>query len=118
MRTGVLPAWRIVPDQTGRKIGAVKESSPTVSFDFAYTKSVGADGIARDTETVLALVMVDSITNFVGCVQVRSKSQTDLTVRELLQFTQVLGHVECTYLCDNEPAALQVQRLRSGVTPF
>ena len=32
-------------------------------------------------------------------------------VRELLQFTQILGHVECTYLCDNEPAALQIQKL-------
>jgi len=103
-------AHRARPDRQ-ENTGAVKESSPTVSFDFAYAKSVGADGIARDTETVLALVMVHSVTNFVGCVPVRPKSQTNLTVGELLQFTQVLGHVECTYLCDNEPAALQVHRL-------
>ena len=32
-------------------------------------------------------------------------------VRELLQFTQTLGHAECTYLCDNEPAARQLQRM-------
>ena len=61
-----------------------------------FTKSVGADDIARDTKTVLALVLVDSVTNFVGCVPVRSKSQTDLTVREFLQCTQVFGHVGCT----------------------
>ena len=103
-------AHRARPDRQ-ENTGAVKESSPTVSFDFAYTKCVGPDGIARDTKTVIALVMVDSVTNFVGCVPVKSKAQTDLMVRELLQFTQILGHVECTYLCDNEPAALQVQRL-------
>ena len=103
-------AHRARPDRQ-ENTGAVKESSPTVSFDFAYTKSVGQDGVARDTETVIALVMVDSVTNFVGCVPVKSKAQTDLMVRELLQFTQILGHVECTYLCDNEPAALQIQKL-------
>ena len=32
-------------------------------------------------------------------------------VRELLQFTQVLGHGECVYLCDSEPAARQLQKL-------
>ena len=47
--------------------------TPTVSFDFAYTKAVGEDGIARNTDTVIALVMVDSVTNYVGCVPVRDK---------------------------------------------
>ena len=99
------------PDRQERT-GAVKDSSnPTVSFDFAYTKAVGPDGIARNTDTVIALVMVDSVTNYVGCVPVKSKAQTDLMVRKLTQFTQVLGHAEVTYLCDNEPAARQVQKL-------
>ena len=30
-------------------------------------------------------------------------------VREIIQFTQVLGHAECNYLCDNEPSIRQVQ---------
>lgn len=30
-------------------------------------------------------------------------------VREILQFTQVLGHAGCNYLCDNEPSIRQVQ---------
>ena len=67
--------------------------------------------LQKKTDTVIALVMVDSVTNYVGCVPVRAKSQTDLMVRELLQFTQTLGHAECTYLCDNEPAARQLQRM-------
>ena len=104
-------AHRSRPDRQERT-GAVKDSgTPTVSFDFAYTKAVGPDGIARNTETVIALVMVDSVTNYVGCVPVKSKSQTDVMVRELLQFTQVLGQGECVYLCDNEPAARQLQKL-------
>ena len=61
---------RSCPDRQERT-GAVKDSgTPTVSFDFAYTKAVGPDGIARNTETVIALVMVDSVTNYVGCVPV------------------------------------------------
>ena len=104
-------AHRSRPDRQERT-GAVKESgTPTISFDFAYTKAVGEDGIARNTDTVIALVMVDSVTNYVGCVPVRAKCQTDLMVRELLQFTQTLGHTECTYLCDNEPAARTLQRM-------
>ena len=91
-------AHRSRPDRHERTGGVKAIGAPTVSFDFAYTKAVGADGIARDTDTVVALVMVDSVTYYVGCVPVRSKSQTDLMVRELLQFTQTFGHAECTYL--------------------
>ena len=29
---------------------------------------------------------------------------------EIIQFTHVLGHSECTYLCDNEPAIKEVQK--------
>ena len=33
---------------------------PTVSFDFAYTKAVGPGGDVQNTDTVVALIMVDS----------------------------------------------------------
>ena len=56
-------AHRSRPDRQERS-GAVKDSgTPTVRFDFAYTKAVGEDGIARRTDTVIALVMVDSVAN-------------------------------------------------------
>ena len=53
------------------------------------------------TETAAALVLVDSSTNLI--------SDFDIMVRQSLQFTQVLGHAECNYICDNEPTILQVQ---------
>ena len=90
--------------------GCVKRGEiPTVSFDFAYTRALAADGTVQNTEQVIALVMVDSQTNYTGCVPVKAKSQFDLMVREILQFTQVLGHGEVCFLCDNEPSIRQVQ---------
>ena len=103
-------AHRARPDRHLRD-GAVKSSGiPTVSFDFAYTKAVVAGGDVQSTETVAALMLVDSSTNYVGCVPIAKKNDFDIMVREILQFTQVLGHAECNYLCDNEPAILQVQK--------
>ena len=103
-------AHRSRPDRHKRD-GQVKESGvPTVSFDFAYTKAVAPGGNAQDTDQVIALVLVDSMTNYTGCVPISKKNDFDLMVREILQFTQVLGHSECTYLCDNEPSILQVQK--------
>ena len=64
----------------------------------------------QETEQVIALVLVDSMTNFTGCVPISKKNDFDLMVREILQFTQILGHSECTFLCDNEPAIMQVQK--------
>ena len=101
---------RARPDRHLRD-GSVKSSGiPTVSFDFAYTKTVVAGGDVRATETVAALVLVDSSSNYVGCVPIAKKNDFDIMVREILQFTQVLGHADCNYLCDNEPAILQVQK--------
>ena len=57
---------------------------PTVSFDFAYTRAVSADGSVQDTDQVIALIMVDSQTNYTGCVPIQAKSQFDLMVREIL----------------------------------
>ena len=62
------------------------------------------------TETAGALVLVDSSTNFVSCVRTAKKNDFDIMVRQSLQFTQVLGHAECNYICDNEPTILQVQK--------
>ena len=50
------------------------------------------------------------MTNFTGCVPISKKNNFDLMVREILQFTQVLDHSECTYLCDSEPSMLQAQK--------
>ena len=82
---------------------------PTVSFDFAYTRAEATDGTVQNTDQVIALIMVDSHTNYTGWVPVKAKSQFDLMVREFLQFTQVFGHGEICYLCDNEPSIRQVQ---------
>ena len=53
--------------------------------------------------------MVDSTTIYTGCVPIKGKNDFAVMVREILQFTQVLGHAECNYLCDNEPSIRQVQ---------
>ena len=82
----------------GVKAGEV----PTVSFDFAYTRAVAADGNVYNTEQVIALILVDSQTNFTGCLPIQAKSQFYLMVR--------VGHSECVYLCDNEPSIRQVQQ--------
>ena len=100
--------------------GSVKDRGvPTVSFDFAYTKAVEPAQPGQEVDAVAALVMVDSSTNYIACVPIRAKNQFDLMVREILQFTQYLGHAECNYLCDNEPSIRQVQqraaRARQGM---
>ena len=103
-------AHRSRPDRHLRD-GSVKDSGvATVSFDFAYTKAVAPGGNVQETEQVIALVLVGSMANFTGCVPISKKNDFDLMVREILQFTQVLGHSECTFLCDNEPAIMQVQK--------
>ena len=56
-------------------------------FDFAYTKAVAPGGNVQETEQVIALVLVDSMTNFTGCVPISKKNDFDLMVREILQFT-------------------------------
>lgn len=101
---------RARPDRRIRD-GSVKfGGTPTVSFDFAYTKAVEPGADPQNVNNVVALIMVDSATNYVGCVPITSKAQFDLMTREVLQFTQVLGHAECVYLADNEPSIRQFQR--------
>ena len=67
-------------------------------------------GNVAKTDTVIALILVDSSTNYTGCVPIRGKNDFDVMVREIIQFTHVLGHSECTYLCDNQPAIKEVQK--------
>eukprot|EP00435_Cladocopium_sp_Y103_P018358 s4574_g4.t1 len=94
-----------------RKDGSVKDFGiPTISFDFAYTQVVAPGGDVQATETVAALILVDSVTNFTGSVPISKKNDFDLMISEILPFTQTLGYAECNYLCDNEPSILQVQK--------
>ena len=102
-------AHRARQDRQLRDDGVKAGEVPTVSFDFAYTRAVGAGGNVNNTEQVIALILVDSQTNFTGCIRIQAKSQFDLVVKEILQFTQSLGHSECVYLCNNEPSIRQVQ---------
>lgn len=53
---------------------------------------------------------MDTQTNYTSRVPIQAKSQFDLMVREILQFTQVLGRSECVYLRDFEPSIRQVQQ--------
>ena len=45
------------------------------------------------------------------CTPVRHKNQVDLMVRELLSFTQLLGHSEVVFMSDNEPTMRQLLRM-------
>ena len=84
-------AHRARPDRHLRD-GAVKSSGiPTVSFDFAYTKAVVAGGDVQSTETVAALMLVDSSTNYVGCVPIAKKNDFDIMVREIFAVHPGLG---------------------------
>ena len=85
---------------------------PTISFDYFYTKSDGQDVLDEESpNSVLSLIIVDSLTGFVSCVPLQSKNQLDHMNRELTQFIQRLGYSEVILRCDNEPAILQLQRL-------
>ena len=55
--------------------------------------------------------MVCSQTGYVHCTPVRHKNQFDLMVRELLSFTQLLGHSEVVFMSDNEPTMRQLLRM-------
>ena len=66
---------------------------------------------STDPDSVIALVMVDSKTGFLGCVPMNSKAQFDLATKELIAFCQTLGYNEVMLRCDNEPSVLQLQRL-------
>ena len=78
---------------------------------FAYTKASADGQQVKEVESLCTLVMVDSSTGYVGCIPVANKNQFAMMVREVLNFTQVLGHSEVIYRCDNEPSLKQLQDL-------
>ena len=79
-RIGAQHVWHIEQGkiQQLRDDGVKAGEVPTVSFDFAYTRAVGAGGNVNNTEQVIALILVDSQTNFTGCIPIQAKSQFDL----------------------------------------
>ena len=83
----------------------------TISFDFCYTKSVPESMVEKQVDTMTCLVMCDSATGYLYAVPLRSKNPWSLMVRELLGFAGILGHSELVFMCDNEPALLQLQRM-------
>ena len=85
--------------------------APTISFDFAYTKASADGQQVKEIESLCTLVMVGSRTGYVGCIPVANKNQFAMMVQEVLNFTQVLGHSEIIYRCDNEPSLKQLQDL-------
>ena len=58
----------------------------------------------------MALVVVDAA-NYLHRIPLQSKTQYDLMVKEILSFTQTLGHTEVVYMCDSEPNIKQFQRM-------
>ena len=72
-RIGAQHVWHIEQGkiQQLRDDGVKAGEVPIVSFDFAHTRAVGADGN-------IALILVDSQTNFTGCIPIQAKSQFDL----------------------------------------
>ena len=84
---------------------------PTISFDFAYTKASVEGQQVKEVESLCTLVMVDSSTAYFGCIPVANKNQFAMMVREVLNFTQVLGHSEVIYRCDKELSLKQLQDL-------
>ena len=83
-------------------------SCTTVSFDYCYTKAGEA---SQEPDALVALVMVDSKTGYLGCVPMNSKNQFDFATKEIIAFCQTLGYDDVMLRCDNEPSVLQLQRL-------
>jgi hypothetical protein len=86
-------------------------SVPTISFDYFFTKSDGAAAREGEADSITSLIAVDSHTTFVTAIPLEGKSQLDHANRELIRFTQMLGHGEVILHCDNEPSILQLKRL-------
>lgn len=103
-------ANRARADKHPRDFSSRDGSCPTISFDYCYTK---AGESTRDADALLALVLVDSKTGYLGCVPLNSKAQVDLATKEIIAFCQTLGYSQVMLRCDNEPSILQIQRLVS-----
>ena len=89
--------------------GMVSEGDcPVISFDFFYTK---AGENVKEEETLVAMVMIDNKTGYLGVVPLSSKAQFDLLTKELIAFTSTLGYSSIQLRCDNEPTIVQVAKL-------
>ena len=104
-------AHRARPTRHERTGEAHAGAVPTISFDFFYTKSDGTSGQEGDAQSVIALIVVCSHTNFISCIPLERKSQLDHANRQMVKFVQMLGHGEIIAHCDNEPSILQIKNL-------
>ena len=104
-------AFRARQDRHIREDITKRADTPTVSFDLFFTRANEADLPDPAVDTLLGLVMVDSKTGYVGCVPLKSKGQFDLMVREVVSFCALLGYGEVTFMCDNEPTMVQLQKM-------
>ena len=86
-------------------------STPTISFDFCYVKSVPEGSDPKEITAITSLIMTDSMTGYSHTTPVRSKNQYQLMVQEILTFCQLMGHTTVTLRCDNEPVLVQVLRM-------
>ena len=55
--------------------------------------------------------MIDSHTSYVHACPLRTKGSFHMMTRELIQFTQRLGHSEVVFACDNESTMRQLLRM-------
>ena len=86
-------------------------STPTISFDFCYVKSVPEGSDPKAITAITSLIMTDSMTGYSHATPVRSKNQYQLMVQEILTFCHLMGHTTVTLRCDNEPVLVQVLRM-------
>ena len=84
-------------------------SVPVVWFDFFYTKA--GDEAVKDEDTLVAMIMVDNKSGYLGVVPLNSKAQFDLLTEELVAFCALLGYYEVELRSDNEPTIVQVAKL-------
>ena len=103
--------FRARADQHQRTGASRRGGVATISFDFEYTKAVPDSKDAKEVDSMISLVMVDSSTGYVHAAPLRSKNQWDLMVRELLGFAGLVGHAEFVSMCGNEAALRQLQRM-------
>eukprot|EP00435_Cladocopium_sp_Y103_P022455 s491_g5.t1 len=101
-------AHRARADRHAHDFSSKDGSCPTISFDYFYTK---AGEQRQDPDALVALILVDSKTGYLGCVPMSSKAQFDLATKEIIAFCQTLGYNKVMLRCDNEPSVVQLQRL-------
>ena len=101
-------AHRARADAHHRDGMASEGDCPVISFDFFYTK---AGENVKEEETLVAMVMIDNKTGYLGVVPLSFKAQFDLLTKELIAFTSALGYSSIQLRCDNEPTIVQVAKL-------